>query len=207
MTSPEKTSPISTEQATLPSERIYDLVLAKGLEIDRERLERLQERADLSIQHSHEQRPGFRADGGLLVSRPRSNSNGQMVSMVDFIPKVASDGIKKNILTPQQQDMSLVGLMGIRSLQDYVLLVEAGALDRPDILRGTTHPGMAKIAERFGFRPDNSSGDTIAADFEEVAGSIFSPKMLDTEQLLARRVERNYQNVGRVASRNDARPD
>lgn len=108
---------------------------------------------------------------------------------VDFYPSGEAD---RNIsyATP-------IILDAITALQDYCLLVEAGFIKQPRVLRGYTNPTMARIAQRIGFvitAEDNAEGatglTTTEAPYEDLKAAIFSEKIRYTAKRLQQRLER-----------------
>lgn len=110
----------------------------------------------------------------------------------DFMPKTGQRPGGAVDAQPQARTPLLFNF--IRSWQDYMLLVEAGYLDRPDQFFGitlSTNTEMIKLAERFGFR-GNGDG-SLWADFDAVAEQSFSPNMRRLEAMLAQRM--NTHNI------------
>ena len=124
---------------------------------------------------------------GLFVApaSPLQDGSGT-IAEVHFAPKIPE--APRGATTSQPQLRTQLLHTGIQELQNYALLVEAGALEQPDtLLGGTNNPEMAKIAERVGFRPINEAGG-IAAPFDAVQEGIFAPEIIRLDNMLARRL-------------------
>ncbi|HVQ44415.1 MAG TPA: hypothetical protein VMT30_05620 [Candidatus Saccharimonadia bacterium] len=133
---------------------------------------------------------------GLIIHPP--DLEDESTSRIDFLPPSTANGVVAR--TPQREDMTRIMLMGIRGMQDYLLLVDAGYIARPTKIRGKTNPTMATIAKRFGFvaadpMPDESMPDskqiTVEASFDDIHEHMLSPEIRRYETLLAKRAASN----------------
>lgn len=97
-------------------------------------------------------------------------------------------------------------LRAIREVQDYVLLVEAGVIEKPAVLFGDTNPEMAIVAERLGLLSDTArqhdgpsreahkamresrGKHRVTGSFNEVREHAFSPATQRLEKALAHRL-------------------
>lgn len=105
---------------------------------------------------------------GLSVTDPRSSDHGTR-ARIDFAPWGAD--------TPQTEYANDVATMGLLSLQHYLLLVDAGQLEKPDTLYGTTNLNMGKAAERFGFPIEQRGQYAVTeAPYQQVHDAVFSPR-------------------------------
>lgn len=149
---------------------------------------------------------------GLWVRKPyksRMNIGGdtrtRRVSGVDFKPRTQEQ--PGGAVTPQDRERTRVMLNGIYGLQSYVLLMEAGILDKPDILVGLTNESMSDFGERFGFKPTGETGEfggsEIYAHYGDIAGTVLSNSMTSAAEMLARRLEKHGQAVGFTAVGNN----
>lgn len=129
----------------------------------------------------------------------------KVVANVDFTPILDDDeDLVSGSTVAGPEHATEITLMGIQGMQNYALLVEAGLIERPEILYAETNPTMAITAERMGMFSDitrqygNASNAAheaireyekipISGTFDEVSARLFSPETRRLEQLLVRR--------------------
>lgn len=139
-------------------------------------------------------------------------------SKVDFTPIFDDeDDVVSGTTYAGPERATEITLKGINGMQNYALLVEAGLLERPDILYGETNPTMAITAERMGMLSDlarSHGSDTgtaheemrrqqkliVSGAFEDVSTRLFSSDTQRLERLLARR-QASTKPMGHVALR------
>lgn len=95
--------------------------------------------------------------------------------------------------------------MAIRGIQNYLLLADAGVIEKPAILFGVTNPQMAIIAERIGLLSEIARHNPgkpaeahqkmremarleVSGSFDEISRRAFSAETQRLEHLLARRL-------------------
>jgi|GEM_PF-2557350 len=145
---------------------------------------------------------------GVSVTRATfSEDFNATVGEVDFTPifEEEEDDWVIGDAAASPEHASETSLRGIRGLQNYVLLADAGVIQRPEILYGNTNPEMAIAAERFGMLSDIARQDAgnpkqtheqmrqmeklkISANFDEVGQRVFSADVQRLERILTRRL-------------------
>jgi hypothetical protein len=173
-----------------PSERLFDAASTRGFELDKERADRLVKKAEYTASLGELTSYIFE-ENGLQIKHPiRMGVSGvpiSNVSRLDFLPQVDKDSNIVANPTPQRGSTTQITLMGIEAFQDFVLVADAGLVEKPDRFFGTTNPTMAKFAERLGFEKTPRVTDGVTATFEVVAEKIFSPEILEIQQRLEER--------------------
>lgn len=171
------------ERDRATADLIAKAATARGLKLSHERLQNL-------VTYNKYLREIFNRDG-LMVNRPRPirgrGFSFEKASMIDFIPTVGDENTVANP-HPQRGKTSEITLKGIHAFQDFVLLTDAGQIDKPDGFYGTTNPTMARFARRIGFEPMPLYENGVIASFETVAERVFSPEMAEIEKKLQTRL-------------------
>jgi hypothetical protein len=209
-----------TEQLTKPTheeklsetsidEAISNAAEARGLSLDPQRLKRLVGqvgyRQDLESR-GVDSKVQFEDNFNHVRVQKLDSADGLSISDVDFTPILDDDDedIISGLTTPDPEHTTEITLMGIRGMQNYALLVEAGLIEKPDILQAETNPVMAITAERMGMfseiaRQHGGSSEAahsemreqkklkIAGTFDEVSARLFSSDTQRLERLLIRR--------------------
>lgn len=80
----------------------------------------------------------------------------------------------------------------ITSAQNYALLVEAGMLRKPDILKGRTNPAMATIASHLGFKENEAVSHEVRAQYDDVRDIVMSDRFIDLGNKLRKRTDERY---------------
>lgn len=93
---------------------------------------------------------------GLDVWRPAYSEHfGGTAAKVDFTPILeGEEDFVNGAVKPEPENATIYTKMLIDGMQNYVLLVDAGVVSRPDVVYGDTNPQMAIVAERFGMFSD-----------------------------------------------------
>jgi hypothetical protein len=133
-----------------------------------------------------------------------SDQFGATAAKLDFSPVIGDIDNVVGEVTSDPEHASQIALMGIRGLQNYLLLVETGVIERPDVLFGITNPEMAIVAERLGLSSDAARANPnhpdvvhkelrqmsevrVSGSFEEVSERVFSKDIRRLERALERR--------------------
>jgi hypothetical protein len=143
---------------------------------------------------------------------------GGTAAKVDFTPILEGEGdLVSGTATAKPENATIYTRMLIHGMQNYVLLVNAGVVSKPDVVYGNTNPQMAIVAERFGMFSDiarqHPGKPAVAHDlmrktpkmdvygsFDEVSQNAFSESTKRLEQLMTRRLAAQ-QRVGETALR------
>lgn len=207
-----------TNMSDVPSPEQLAAPLAEMAEVERHEIGRVQQlaeeqgiqdqvriaalldksRAILEAETPHK-RSGFRKDG-IWISGAEDGPDGFTHGVINFMPR--TEKYPRGATVTQRGEGSRVMLQGIRVMQDYVLLADAGVLAPPDVFEGTTNNAqMAKVAERLGFQAADDWDDTgkVSGDFDVIRKRVFSPKVRQVEQVLERRLARTTATVGATA--------
>lgn len=185
------------ERDRATADLIAQVATARGLELSENRLlnlvaynEYLQRNLSDSEKHDIKTILIYNRDG-LKVNSPRPirgrGFSFEKASMIDFIPIVGDENTVANP-HPQRGKTSEITLKGIHAFQDFVLLTDAGQIEKPDSFYGMTNPTMARFARRIGFEPMPSYENGVIASFETVAERVFSPEMAEIEKKLQTRL-------------------
>ncbi|HSX43088.1 MAG TPA: hypothetical protein VLF59_03315 [Candidatus Saccharimonadales bacterium] len=132
---------------------------------------------------------------------------GTTAAQLDFTPTLEEDGdFVSGDATPRPDRATAYALMGLRGMQNYALLVEAGIIEKPEVLYGNTNPQMAIVAERLGLLSDVARGNSghqgkahteirkanakleVHGTYDEVHDHLFSPETQRLERVLSRRL-------------------
>lgn len=196
---------VKTEKTKIPTTELNNLASSYGVELNEARLTSLAEVAayyDEVHGNGQELRNYYDDDNGLKIGLPgdkieRCNNtafSSPGLSRVDFTPA----GVPIHMPTEASSFLR----SGIHGLQNFVLLAEAGYVQKPAVFYGETNPQMAKVAERIGFtvtnRVENKRGDApyadvVIASFEDIKARVFSREIQRLDALIAKRL------MGKVA--------
>lgn len=118
--------------------------------------------------------------------------DGVLVSDIHFQPHTSE---VPSARTAQPKEATRIAHQSIWNLQNYMFLVDARIIDRPDLLLSETNPQMAKAAQRLGFSAEQGEQGKImlSAPFEVIHDAVFSPETLAFDAMLTRRLESTYQ--------------
>jgi hypothetical protein len=123
-----------------------------------------------------------------------------------FMPILEEDGdLVSGAASARPERATIYTQMLVHGLQNYVLLVEAGFLEKPGVLFGDTNPQIAIVAERFGIFSDISRqhpGERSVAHaeirqmpkvqihgtFSQVSERVFSEDVQRLDRALTRRL-------------------
>jgi len=187
------------------AEVIQQTAAKYGVELDQERLQRLQVAAEKMTKMATVESGNtyFDQDGvGInLPNRPRKAvSKEPRDATIDFVPSLPSTG--EGVNSARRGATSLFTLNALHALQDYSLLVESGYSDKPASIIGFTNPQMEKVAGRVGFTHayDEYEYDKIAVDFDVMRDAVFSPEIRRLETLLLQRQNNLAQRLGASAA-------
>lgn len=212
-----------THEQKLPEVSVDEVISstaeARGLSLEPQRLRQLV--GQVEYQHSGlrgvDSKVQFEDTLNHVYVRKLPSTDELNVSNVDLTPVFDDEDIISGLVTPHPEHATEITLMGIRGMQNYALLVEAGFIEKPDVLCAETNPVMAIMAERIGMLSDIASqhGDTsesahsemrtqkklkISGTFDEVGARLFSPDTQRLERLLTRRLATTHP-IGHVALR------
>lgn len=204
---------ITMEQQTTetnPQDALLQVAEAHGIELDAERSRQLAGVAKYTENYGHGGAYHSFIDGTnwLTVGRVKqSDEFGATAAKVDFTPTFEEDGdLVSGSVSARPDRAAAYGLMGLHGLQNYVLCVEAGLVEKPAVLFGRTNAEMAIVAERVGMHTeiakqhdDNPAEGhkamresefalTVYGEYEEVAERVFSEDNRKLEKVLERRV-------------------
>lgn len=193
---------------------LQDAASARGLTLDPDRLLQLTEAAQTihlinSYPGSDIPKVGYTGMDNDIWVEPAVHSDryGAMAAKVDFAPVAEkSEELEVGATEASPGHTTLFTLMALHDLQNYVMLVDAGVLEKPEILHGRTNPEMALFAERVGLFTDiarqhaddpraahremNQQDELeISGSFDEVSAQVFSDEAKRLERLLTRRLE------------------
>lgn len=119
----------------------------------------------------------------------------ETIAGIDFMPIIGEFGTS----IPHPEYVTRFAHNGIEGLQNYVLLVEAGRLPKPERLVGATNATMAHVAARVGFMSYSARWQDairVSGTFEEIREQVFSEDILRLDDLLTRRLA--AQSAGRL---------
>ena len=110
---------------------------------------------------------------------------------IDFMPDVKKGGqVLQKVKQATPEGASEIGVKGIRGIQNYVILSDAGLVEPVEVLQGETNPSMKKVAiKKMGF--ENLEGhykNNVTATLESVRENAFSEKNLRLQGVLEQRV-------------------
>lgn len=183
-----------------------------GITLGQDRLTRLSALARFKLRQDQSPNPLTRAfddlENGVAVERKTYLDHfGGTAAKVDFAPIAnPKDGdMISGSASAEPEHSTQFTLMGIRGLQNYVLLVEAGIIEKPDVLYGITNPTMAIIAERVGMLTDiarlnkddpaqahkdmrKQAHLEVYGSFDEVSERVFSTEVKEMERKFALRL-------------------
>ena len=150
-----------------PKASISEAAKNVGLELDPKRLEFL---VSLTETRKYEGEAFF--SDGLIVTDPRSDEDGKTRAKIDF----TLSGFDTQLGTAYDDPYKNT-FQGIRALQHYMLLADAGYIQPPDVLYGQTNPETAKAAQKlFGFSAREGRVSEIEAPFKNVHDAAFSDR-------------------------------
>lgn len=185
-----KTNIEKTETKLTPTEQLFITASKHGFELNQDRADRLVKKAEYTASQGDITSYIFE-ENGLQIKHPiRMSASGiplSSVSRLDFLPQVNKDSNIVANPTPQRGSTTQITLMGIEAFQDFVLMADAGLVEKPDRFFGNTNPTMARFAKRVGFVQTPKLADGVTATYDDVAERIFSPEILEIQQQLERR--------------------
>jgi len=191
---------------------VTEAAQARGITLEAERLEQLRRTAEkrqrLNAEPDiYESIIAFDDDNDVKVGRSEyTREYGTTAAWIDFAPILDEDGdIASGTISARPQHATEYALKGIHGLQNYVLLVDVGIIEKPEILYGKTNPEMAIVAERLGMLSELARRNTgnpdiahrkmrqatdleIHGTFDEVGERLFSQDTQRFEHLLTRRL-------------------
>lgn len=109
------------------------------------------------------------------------------LSIIDFTPDTKK---VRRATTPQRQEATKIALTGLREVQNFALLVDAGFREAPDALYSATDRSMARTAQRLGFSSEKTGIDTyiVEAPFNTIHDVVFSPEAIAYGAMLSNRL-------------------
>ena len=192
---------------------LQDAAEARGITLDSDRLFRLTEAAETihtinSYGGDDIPKVGYTSMDNDVWVEPAVHSDkyGVIAAKVDFAPRAEKgDNFEVGETDASPEHTTLFALSAIHDLQNYVLLVDAGVLEKPEVIHGKTNPDMAVFAERVGLfsdiarkNPDDRGAAhkamreheelEITGSFDDMSERVFSDDMKRVERLLTRRL-------------------
>jgi hypothetical protein len=169
-----------------PAQQLQTLAEGYGIELGQARLEALAAKAEqAAAMTAAGEKVAFSQDGMMIAPPTEIDGTDTTVSQMHFLPKTKAT--PRGAATTQRAESISVIHRGLRSMQDYTLLVTAGFVPQPDALLGhTNNSEMATIAGRFGFVENPGTGD-VEASFDAVRDRVLSPESVRLEKALSKR--------------------
>lgn len=215
-----ETLPQANHEHSLPElsigEAISGVADTHGLVLGGARLDKLVGLAESAQQQVHAaalmERMGYSftqvfadSENGLRILK-LDTEDGKRAVAVDFTPSAQGedDDIVSDTTSARPENATDFTLKGIQGMQNFALLVEAGYIQKPDILSATTNPEMAIMVERMGMLSDAarryggnnkqaheeiraSDKVAISGTFDDISAQLFSVEVQRLERLLVRR--------------------
>lgn len=171
--------------------RLQAVAEGHGMQLDSGRLNTLVTMADRAAAAAEEGRKiSFKQDGMMIAPPTELEGTDETVSQMHYLPQTKA--MPRGATVTQGDESMSVMHRGIRSMQNYALLVEAGFMARPTRLFGRTNNAeMMTIAGRFGFEEVHPGSGDVEATFEAVHARILSPETVQLEEKLTQRAIRH----------------
>ena len=164
-------------------QRVTDVLNREGLKVPGISIDFFLEDSKINLQNWLDDKEAFQSSGGIWLERETDKEiigeNDDEVWRIHFAPPyVVSDSNdggnivvnEISIVEPKDDFKHATMLAGIVGLAEYLAVVEAGYLPKPDILYGVTNETMAKFAcRRLGFvlvEPPEDGLSIVATDFD-----------------------------------------
>lgn len=199
----------SESEKEVVRQQLIDVATARdGFELQPERLERLLDVLQRNwLRGFHE---GYSYNElGLRVHTPvlvHNNEVSENVSIIDFMPTTQEDEDNGSIngrTYAQRGQAARFTVMGIEAFQDFVILADAGLVEKPEKFSGYTNETMAIFAKRAGFEMTKKHEDDEMADvkaaYETVASRVFSPKIISLHQRMTDRLAEQASRADQAA--------
>ncbi len=182
-----------------PSTKLTETIEALGIEVSSDRLSTLNNTALECLEKST--LTGFKPtsfnESRLFIHKPNTDDYGTTTSKVDYLPRTEKN---RGATLPQRGESTTIALRGLIAFQDFAILAEAGFIEPPDRLAGSTNDAMARIAERIGF--ERQGQWEISAPYTTIRDRLFSPDILRVQEVLEKRIMKIRAKSGELAISN-----